>query len=327
MPTPPLRPLLLPAWLLRVAGVALLAIAAVVPVQWVKWRTSRTPMPAAAPDEPLRPAMVLLPAGTFLMGSPNSEEGRDGDETQHRVTLTRPFLIARTEVTQQQYKLVMGDNPSLDKSCGSNCPVESVSWLDVVEFCNRLSEREGLANCYVLDGDKATWPDRLCAGYRLPTEAEWEYAARGGTQTVYVGTNDLREVCRYGNVADKTAKANNPGWSTFDCDDRAAGISKVDEYADNGYQLFGMGGNVGEWVWDWHDDLSEAAADDPVGPSSGVDRVLRGGSWVSDPRNARVAYRARGVPSGRRSLVGFRVARSLPSALLPSYPLPDAGAK
>ena len=124
------------------------------------------------------------PSRSFMMGSPESEPGRYEDEKQHRVTITRPFWLQTTEVTQGQWEAVMGGNPSIFKSCGRDCPVEQVSWLDAVKYCNAVSKQEGLQPAYRISGESVTW-DRNANGYRLPTEAEWEYAARGGTTTAF----------------------------------------------------------------------------------------------------------------------------------------------
>ena len=125
--------------------------------------------------------LVLINGGTFQMGSPESEMQRETDETQHEVTVS-DFYIGRYEVTQEQYEKVMGDNPS--NFSGENLPVENVTWYDAIEYCNRLSEQEGLTPVYTVDGENVSW-DRSANGYRLPTEAEWEYAARAGTTTPF----------------------------------------------------------------------------------------------------------------------------------------------
>jgi formylglycine-generating enzyme required for sulfatase activity len=133
---------------------------------------------------------VAIPAGEFLMGSPSGEEGRDSDEKQHRVRITRGFYLKATEVTQGEWEAVMGSNPSSFKSCGKTCPVENVSWNDAVTYLNKLSDRERLPRCYDASG---TFVGLSCKGYRLPTEAEWEYAARAGTTgAVYAGTWDIK---------------------------------------------------------------------------------------------------------------------------------------
>ncbi len=258
-----------------------------------------------------RPALIEISAGSFTMGSPETEEGRWVDEKQHPVTLTRDFYLARTEVTQGQYQAVMGSNPSSDSRCGEDCPVENVSWLDAVRYANRLSELEDLETCYEISGEEVSWPRGLgCGGYRLPTEAEWEFAARSGTSDRYAGTDDDDDICRVGNVADAAGKKSNPTWTTMACDDGYARLAPVASFAPNGYRLYDMSGNVFEWVWDWLDDYDDQPKD-PLGPEVGRSRVVRGGSFALNPRGVRVAFRFGDLPSRRNSNLGFRVARSL----------------
>ncbi len=264
-------------------------------------RTSKLVRTAGLGETAQRPEMIEVPAGEFLMGSPETEEGRFRDETQHPVTITRSFYLARTEVTQSQYQAVVGLNTSSDQQCGGDCPIESVSWLDAVRYANRLSEIEGLEACYEIAGEQISWSRGLdCVGYRLPTETEWEYAARAGTSDRYAGTDDPQDVCRYANVS-----------TAFGCDDGHSRLAPVASFQPNVLELYDMTGNVWEWVWDWFDDY-DGEATDPVGPESGRIRVFRGGSFFVNPRNARVAIRLSVVPSIRISYLGFRVARSLP---------------
>ena len=160
--------------------------------------------PMIAPDSGPTPApivgdYVLIPAGSFMLGSPPSEPGRDDDEAQHTVTISRPFFIKTTEVTQDEWISVMGVGFSYFSSCGGNCPVESVSWLQAIAYLNRLSTAVRLQECYP-NGDGSAFIGLNCEGYRLPTEAEWEYAARAGTTTAYwagVEEKDLAQVGWY----------------------------------------------------------------------------------------------------------------------------------
>ena len=234
--------------------------------------------------------MVRIEPDEFRMGSPSGEKDRDDDETRHQVSITQGFAIGSTEVTQALYKAVMGENPSRFK--GNNNPVEQVSWHDVVELCNRLSEMEGLESAYRISGETVTW-DRSANGYRLPTEAEWEYAARGGGEHVYSGSDDIGDVAWY---------SSNSGSKTHEVGGKQA----------NGWGLYDMTGNVWEWVWDWYGEYPSGKATDPAGPSTGSNRVHRGGSWISNPRRARVANRYRYDPGFRGNFLGFRLARSLP---------------
>ncbi len=293
-----------------VVGLAGLALPALV----VKWVTATTPPPEGLGVGPLRPEMVVVPKGLYTIGSPESEDGHIGNEQQHRVELRRPFAIAVTEVTQEQYERVMGENPSTDRSCGGDCPVTDVSWLDAVKYLNALAERDSAVHkpCYRIDGEDVEWLEG-CTGYRLPTEAEWEVAARAETSVAYAGTGDPAEVCRYGNVTDATFKSANPDWQfgVFECDDGYEGLAPVARFRPNSFRLFDMTGNVREWVRDWYLDY-EGDARDLQGPPSGQARVYRGGSFGGNPLFARVAYRGLGGPSSRLSDLGFRVARPLP---------------
>ncbi|MBL8784789.1 MAG: formylglycine-generating enzyme family protein [Deltaproteobacteria bacterium] len=230
---------------------------------------------------------VAIPAGTFMMGSPASEDGRYDDEVQHEVRITRGFWMKQTEVTQGEWESVMGSNPSSNTSCGRKCPVENVSWFDAVLYLDKLSDNEGLERCY--DSNNAFKGVR-CTGYRLPTEAEWEYAARAGTSRARHGSLD--QVAWYDG---------NSGNATHPVGQKAA----------NAWGLYDMVGNVWEWVTDWYGNYGGAATD-PAGPSSGASRVVRGGGWYNYAQNARAARRAGHVPSYRNDLIGFRPLRSIP---------------
>ena len=233
--------------------------------------------------------MLAIEAGEFWMGSPSGEKDRDADETRHRVSITQVFAIGTTEVTQGLYESVMGENPSHFK--GGRNPVENVSWHDAVKFCNRLSELEGLDAAYRISGETVTW-DRSANGYRLPTESEWEYAARGGESYLYSGSNDVDEVAWVGEE-----------WE--------GGHHEVGGKQTNAWSLFDMSGNVWEWVWDWKGSYPSGTVTDTMGPSTGSYRVFRGGSWNRNPRYARVANRSRYVPGRRYGNLGLRLARSL----------------
>ena len=237
--------------------------------------------------------MVEIPAGRFAMGSPASEDGRFDSEQRHEVVISRPFLAGKHEVTQGLWKAVMGSNPSRFDRCGEDCPVEKVSWHDAVAFCNRLSEREGLTPAYRISGDNVTW-DRSARGYRLPTEAEWEYACRAGTATRF-------------HTGDADSDLGRAGWY----DENSGGKTHpAGGKRPNAWGLHDMHGNVWEWCWDWYGDYPERTVTDPAGPSGGSYRVYRGGSWNYDARNCRSAFR-RGAPPGRRNdKFGFRLFRS-----------------
>jgi formylglycine-generating enzyme required for sulfatase activity len=230
--------------------------------------------------------MILVAPGTFMMGSPPSEPERDDHELQHQVTLSRGFWLGKNEVTQRQWQAVMGNNPS--KLKGEDFPVEKVNWYDCVIFCNALSELEGLTPAYRISGESVTWIGSA-DGYRLPTEAEWEYACRAGTTGPFAG--DLDEMAIY---------ALNSGRKT-----RSVGTRKP-----NSWGFHDMHGNVLEWVWDrYMRDYGASWVFDPTGPDEGLYRIERGGSWHYNPRGCRSASRATDIPGARSNSVGFRLSR------------------
>jgi len=220
---------------------------------------------------------VYCPPGTFLMGSPASEQGRQPDENTHKVTLTKGFYIQITEVTQGQWKKVMGNNPSHFSSCGDSCPVEQVSWEDVQEFLGRLNGKERTAI------------------YRLPTEAEWEYACRSGSSTIYY----------WGNARGVGAHA----WYDGNSGETPHSVAKK---TPNAWGIYDMIGNVWEWCSDWYDSnlYANYSQNDPKGPNRGSLRVNRGGSWGAGPAKLRSADRSGIPPVARRFYLGFRVAAS-----------------
>jgi formylglycine-generating enzyme required for sulfatase activity len=235
--------------------------------------------------------MIFCPPGTFNMGSPTSETGRDGDETQHPVTLTHGFYLGKYEVTQAQYETVMtgnseGLNAKPSQWPNNNArPVEKVSWNDVQVFLSRLNDMEETAG-------------RLPTGWKyvLPTEAQWEYACRAGTTTAYSWGNDINS---------SRANYNWDGGGTTGNDFKQT--RDVGKYAANPWGFFDMQGNVWEWVSDWKANYLIGAQTDPEGPASGSLRVLRGGSWGNDGTRLRSAKRTDDTPSNRSHYLGFRV--------------------
>jgi formylglycine-generating enzyme required for sulfatase activity len=237
--------------------------------------------------------MVLVKGGTFTMGCTSEQESdcNDDEKPTHQVTLD-DFYIGKYEVTQAQWKEVMGSNPSY--FVGDSLPVETVSWKDVQDFITKLNAKTGL-------------------NYRLPTEAEWEYAARGGAQSKgykYSGSNNAGDVAwYYENSGDSALKGSN--WSydnlrKYNCISHPVGTKKANELG-----IYDMSGNVWEWCSDWYDDLySSSAQTNPTGPTSGSYRVFRGGSWGSYYASyCRVSFRP-DLPSRSYSGLGFRLARS-----------------
>ena len=251
------------------------------------------------------------------MGSPTDEPWRDGDETQHQVTITKAFCLKETEVTQGEWQALMGNNPSYFKSCGSTCPVEQVNWWDAVAYCNALSKKEGLQECYTLTGCSGTpgvdfnctgvtFVGLSCTGYRLPTEAEWEYAARAGTTTsTYNGTIDSGHLqCEQPNpVLDPIA------WF---CENSASKTHPVKQKQPNAWGLYDMLGNVWEWCWDWYGSYPGGSVTDPTGPDVGLRRMERGGAFSNPAWVTRAARRDSDEPGHRYRSLGFRPARSIP---------------
>lgn len=254
------------------------------------------PISLASSPGPMRaveglPNMVAIPAGSFMMGSPPSERERFGDEPQHLVAISRSFYLSSTEVTQAQYESVMGVNPGGHK--GAERPVEQVTWFDAVIFCNKLSEREGLQAAYRISGSDVQW-NRAAAGYRLPTEAEWEYACRAGTTTAYNTGSGLADLKR-------------AAWFDANSDGNP---HPVGGRAPNAWGLYDMHGNVLEWCWDWNGVPDVASQVDPEGAAKGTNRVYRGGSCYNSARGCRSAFHGSFVPSATFNGLGFRVARS-----------------
>ena len=233
--------------------------------------------------------MVRIDGGTFTMGSPVNERGRATNEGPQTQVTVSSFYMGRFPVTQADYQEIAGTNPSQFR--GPNLPVEQVSWFDAVEYCNKRSVKEGLTPAYTIAGENVTW-NRNANGYRLPTEAEWEYACRAGTQTpFYTGTS-----------------VDNAGWYTGNSRNRT---QPVGEKEPNAWGLYDLHGNVLEWCWDWlGNNYSGEAQTDPLGVSSGTRRVYRGGCWRFEAHQNRSAFRYGNFPNLRIFIIGFRVARN-----------------
>ncbi len=231
----------------------------------------------------------LIPAGTFTMGSPESEAGRWDDEgPQHEVTLTQAFYCGKFEVTQGQWEAVMGSNPSCFQNAGLDAPVETVSWDDCQVFLKKLCEVEGVPE----------------GTYRLLTEAEWEYACRAGTQTPFCYGTDL-----------DSSMANFDGEYPYGAG--AEGVYRgmttpVGSFQPNAWGLYDMHGNVWEWCQDWYGGYPSEPVTDPLGPASGDSRVVRGGSWLHIARGCRCASRDGNWRGGRIDILGLRLARTTP---------------
>jgi formylglycine-generating enzyme required for sulfatase activity len=231
------------------------------------------------------PEMVFVKGGTFQMGS---EDGYGNEKPIHSVTVS-DFHIGKYEVTQKEWRAIMGTNPSHFKDC-DNCPVEEVSWNDAQEYIKKLNTKTG-------------------KNHRLPTEAEWEYAARGGNQSndyKYAGTNDESNLYRYANFADKNI---NYSWSIKTQDDGYKNTAPVGSYQPNELGIYDMSGNVSEWCSDWYgsDYYKNSSSNNPKGANSGSYRVLRGGAWYYLPAYCRFAIRGSNTPTNRNNNIGFRV--------------------
>jgi len=253
---------------------------------------SRT-QPSASVQRPIPDSFVLIRGGTFTMGSPENEPERNADEgPQHQVTLGS-FFMNKYEVTQKEYQEVMGTNPSIFK--GDNLPVDSVSWFDAVEYCNKRSVMEGLLPVYAISGlgdNRSVIWNRNANGYRLPTEAEWEYACRAGTTTAYNTGADMSD---------------DTGWYESNSGRRT---HPVGQKPANAWGLYDMHGNVSELCWDRYGAYSGDAQTDSGGASSGSGRVRRGGTWYFSARFSRSAFREEIDPFKQQYLQGFRVVRS-----------------
>lgn len=252
---------------------------------------------------------VLIIGGTFQMGSPDTESWRSNDETQHDVTVS-DFYMGQYEVTQAEYEAVMGKNPS--SFTGEDLPVESISWLDAVLYCNARSEQEGLTPVYLVEGQSITW-DRSADGYRLPTEAEWEYACRGGTDTPFNTETSIsaEEANYYGHypymIEDNYFSQDN--LDTKPGEYRQTTVS-INSFSPNGFGLYNMHGNVGEWVWDYYGVYDIGEQTDPAGPETGTLRVYRGGGWNDFAKNMRSAYRATMAGNQGSFNIGIRLVRN-----------------
>jgi formylglycine-generating enzyme required for sulfatase activity len=255
--------------------------------------STQSPSPPVPPTTPAIESITntigmtlnKIPAGTFMMGSPEGETGRKDDEPQHKVTISKPFYMQTTEVTQEQWTAVMGTEPWKGKPYvkeGPNNAATYVSWNDADAYCKTLSEKEGKT-------------------YRLPTEAEWEYACRAGTQTTWNFGDDEKVLGDY-------------AWyrgNAYDIGEQYAhqvGLKKP-----NAFGLYDTHGNVWEWCHDYYEEdyYQQSPTNDPQGPESGFSRVLRGGSWDYSTRNSRSSFR-NWYPTGNRNYdYGFRLVREL----------------
>jgi formylglycine-generating enzyme required for sulfatase activity len=277
----PVRTLL---WVSSFLGLATLAVA-------------QRPVPADADLLKTSIGMTLkrIPAGTFAMGSsPEEDSILLNQKPQHTVKISRPFYLGIYEVTQREYTQIMNVNPSKFRGSDS-LPVEQVSWFDAVIFCNKLSEREGRKPYYRIDGQKVSLLKGN--GFRLPTEAEWEYSCRAGTKTPFPFESKDTDIEKYGWFKKNSGGKTHP----------------VGRKKPNGFGLYDMMGNVFEWCGDWFavDYYEKSPGTDPTGPAETELRTIRGTAWMVDAVLVRSAYRNRSRPMDRDNMTGFRVAASV----------------
>ena len=269
------------------------------------------------PAEP--PEMVLVAPGSFTMGSPAGELGRDAnDEIQHMVTVSTKFGLQKTEATQGSWSFLMGTNPSTAPACGDNCAINNVSWWDALAYANAASMNEGLPPCYELAGCtgspgaglqctavtvKAAGNNPLgCTGYRLPTESEWEYAYRAGTNTAFYNGGISVTDCASDPSLDRI------GWY---CGNSGSTLHAVAQKTANAWGLHDMSGNVYEWCWDWYGPYPGTVTD-PRGASTGTLKVLRGGSFKAKAEWSRGGFRHASNPNVASENFGVRLARTMP---------------
>jgi formylglycine-generating enzyme required for sulfatase activity len=227
-----------------------------------------------------RMELIAIDPGSFVMGSPIREAGRNADETPHRVTVAKPFFVGRHEVTQTEWAMVMGKNPSHFRDC-SHCPVENVDFYEVAAFITKLNAQS------------------TSMRYRLPTEAEWEYGCRAGTQTPFATGAHLT-----------VDQANIDGRFPYAGESVTASSDKtrpVGSFAPNDWGLYDVHGNVWEWTSDWYGPYDPLVAVDPKGPDAGTARVIRGGSWRFDANSARCGLRYTHAPQDKGPSLGFRL--------------------
>ncbi|MGB3976411.1 MAG: formylglycine-generating enzyme family protein, partial [bacterium] len=291
---------------------------------------TNTSLPTNTPTftpSPTPTGFVYIPAGTYMRGSPEDEPCRDTNENQHQVTLTNGFFMMQTEVTRQMWadlkavQPALPDDPSdISKSPSMNHPAQGITWYEAVLFANLMSVQEGYTQCYYkdagftepVDATNYTTGSFFCnfyaIGYRLPTEAEWEYACRAGTTGPFSCNKLKYKEANCSNCATGT----HPTLATHCvyCANSSEKTEVVGSKLPNTWELYDMHGNAEEWCWDWYGPYPSGPVTNPKGPTSGSHMVVRGGSWASYPRHCRSAHRGYSSPDFRNSLRSFRLLRT-----------------
>ena len=277
------------------------------------------------PTEPVPAGWVRVEPGTFVMGSLSKEPGRGETEQAHNVTITYPFLVSAYEVTQKEWEEITYRRPTAFTGCGPTCPVTDVSWFDAVEFANRLSERSKLESCYEIKesgtAKAVSWPrGTACRGFRLPTEAEWEYAARAGGAEA-LGDAPVTALERQPvdpALAERAVYGGNSAATYAGAEDcskwgaglTSCGVAPVGSKKPNAWGLCDTSGNASEWVWDTLSNFPVNGVVDPAQHTAGQPNLVRGGSWMSAGRDCRLAAREQTQPVARKTF-GIRLVRSI----------------
>lgn len=277
------------------------------------------------PTQPPPAGWVRVEPGTFVMGSLSKEAGRSDTEQAHNVTITYPFLVSAYEVTQKEWEEITYRRPTAFTGCGPTCPVTDVSWFDAVEFANRLSERSKLESCYEIKesgtAKEVSWPrGTACRGFRLPTEAEWEYAARAGGAEA-LGDAPLAALERQPEdpaLAERAVYGGNSAATYEGAEDcskwgdglTTCGVAPVGSKKANRWGLFDVSGNASEWVWDTLSNFPVNGVVDIAQHAAGQPNLVRGGNWMSAGRDCRLAAREQTQPVARKTF-GIRLVRSI----------------